>query len=64
MLERLNTEEPRFNTIGRMKGMLTVAREELNDVPLYYVLDDLCNIIHCSPPSMLQMRYVGHVLQL
>nr|KAG5699570.1 hypothetical protein BaRGS_033766 [Batillaria attramentaria] len=42
--------------VERMIGMLSVAREELQHVPLYYILDDLCNVLHCSPPNMVQMR--------
>ena len=30
--------------------------EELDDCPLYYVIDKLANVIHCSVPSMLQFR--------
>lgn len=36
--------------------MLTVISEELMDSPLYYVIDKLANVIHCSVPSMLQFR--------
>ncbi|KAK6179775.1 hypothetical protein SNE40_012059 [Patella caerulea] len=45
-----------LKTSGRIIGMLTVAKEELQDVPLFYVLDDLCNIVHCAPPSMKMFR--------
>ena len=37
-------------------GMLNVISEELEDCPLYYVIDKLANVIHCSVPSMLQFR--------
>ena len=49
-------EDPsRFTTSKRIEGMLTMAMEEI-DVPLYYVMDDLCNVIHCAPPTMLEFR--------
>lgn len=30
--------------------------QELPDVPLYYTLDQLSSTIHCSTPSLLQLR--------
>ncbi|XP_076443718.1 tRNA (guanine(26)-N(2))-dimethyltransferase-like isoform X2 [Babylonia areolata] len=56
MLGRVDRDQGLFKTSERMKGMLSVAREELPDVPLYYILDDVCNILHCTPPNMVQMR--------
>ncbi|KAK7486794.1 hypothetical protein BaRGS_00021941 [Batillaria attramentaria] len=56
MLERIQRDASLFGTSERMIGMLSVAREELQHVPLYYILDDLCNVLHCSPPNMVQMR--------
>ena len=35
-----------------LHGLLTMASEELNDVPLYYVLPDLCHTLGCSVPPM------------
>ena len=58
ILKRVDRDPSLFNTSERMKGMLSVAREELQGVPLYYVLDDICNILHCTPPNMVQMRCV------
>ena len=58
ILKRVDRDPSLFNTSERMKGMLSVAREELQGVPLYYVLDDICNILHCTPPNMMQMRCV------
>ncbi|BFY98987.1 hypothetical protein BsWGS_02027 [Bradybaena similaris] len=45
-----------FHTADRIIGMLNVALEELPDVPLYYVLDAVCGVLHCSPPSMKVFR--------
>jgi len=35
-----------------LHGLLTVVSEELNDVPLYYVLPDLCHTLGCSTPPI------------
>ncbi|GFR95240.1 tRNA (guanine(26)-N(2))-dimethyltransferase [Elysia marginata] len=43
-------------TKDRICGMLNVALEELPDVPLYYVLDAVCSVLHCQPPNMMLMR--------
>ncbi|KAL8597279.1 hypothetical protein ACOMHN_051590 [Nucella lapillus] len=56
VLGRLEKEGGGFGTAARMRGMLSVVREELQDVPLYYVLDHLCNTLHCTPPNMLHFR--------
>ncbi|KAK3765031.1 hypothetical protein RRG08_023550 [Elysia crispata] len=45
-----------LKTKDRICGMLNVALEELPDVPLYYVLDAVCSVIHCQPPNMMLMR--------
>jgi len=45
-----------ISTRDRIMGMLSVAREELPDCPLYYVIDDLCAVIHCVPPALLPFR--------
>jgi len=37
-------EEEKFNTFARMKGMLSMVLEELQDIPLYYELARLSNI--------------------
>ncbi|XP_047676349.1 tRNA (guanine(26)-N(2))-dimethyltransferase isoform X2 [Tachysurus fulvidraco] len=46
----------RFGTSKRIEGVLSMVTEELQDVPLYYVLDQLSSTIHCNTPSMLQFR--------
>ena len=33
-----------------MIGMLNLAYEEL-DNPLYYILDDICSVMHCETPN-------------
>lgn len=37
-------------------GVLSVMNEELAEQPLYYVLDNLCNVIHSTTPSHAQFR--------
>ncbi|GAB1600684.1 tRNA (guanine(26)-N(2))-dimethyltransferase-like [Argonauta hians] len=44
------------NTKERIMGMLSVASEELPDVPLYYVGDGVCDKLHCVAPSLIQFR--------
>lgn len=44
--------EERFSTFPRMTGMLSMALEELEDVPLYYELARLCNITKLSQGKM------------
>ena len=44
--------EERFSTFPRMTGMISMALEELEDVPLYYELARLCNITKLSQGKM------------
>merc|ERR1719309_123138 len=41
-------DEEKFQTYPRMVGMLTMVLEELLDVPLYYELSRVCNIVKLS----------------
>ena len=52
----VETEPGRFKTAARITGMLTVVMEELPHVPLYYITDDLCRIVHCTAPRFVEMR--------
>ncbi|XP_038284355.1 tRNA (guanine(26)-N(2))-dimethyltransferase isoform X1 [Canis lupus familiaris] len=56
VLEAVSTNPGRFHTSERIRGVLSVITEELPDVPLYYTLDQLSSTIHCSTPSLLQLR--------
>jgi len=40
--------EEKFATFARMTGMISMVLEELEDVPLYYELARLCNIVKLS----------------
>lgn len=44
-----------FGTAKRIEGVLSVITEEL-PVPLYYITDELSSILHCTPPTLLQIR--------
>lgn len=56
VLEAVSANPSRFHTSERIRGVLSVVTEELPDVPLYYTLDQLSSTIHCSTPSLLQLR--------
>ncbi|XP_069460404.1 tRNA (guanine(26)-N(2))-dimethyltransferase [Ambystoma mexicanum] len=56
VLTAVECNPKRFKTTGRIQGMLSMVTEELCDVPLYYALDNLSGVIHCSTPSLLQFR--------
>ena len=46
-------------TQKRIIGMLSVAMEELPDVPLYYLEDKLCKALHVNSPPSEMLRYRG-----
>lgn len=56
VLQAVSANPSRFHTSERIQGVLSVITEELLDVPLYYTLDQLSSTIHCSTPSLLQLR--------
>ncbi|XP_018095129.1 tRNA (guanine(26)-N(2))-dimethyltransferase isoform X2 [Xenopus laevis] len=68
ILSALELNPKRFNTSERIQGVLSMATEELSDVPLYYTLDNLSSIIRCNTPSLLQFRsallHAGHRVSL
>lgn len=47
-----NVEFKNIKMDKELHGLLTMVSEELNDVPLYYVLPDLCHTLGCSTPPM------------
>ncbi|KAJ6596931.1 tRNA methyltransferase [Mycena vulgaris] len=51
VLEHLATNETLYGTAARMKGMLTVAKEELNDSPFYFTPTRVAKLFHCTTPS-------------
>lgn len=56
VISRVENSPSPPKTKDRICGMLNVALEELPDVPLYYVLDAVCSVLHCQPPNMMLMR--------
>uniref|UniRef100_UPI00398F86EC tRNA (guanine(26)-N(2))-dimethyltransferase n=1 Tax=Pristiophorus japonicus TaxID=55135 RepID=UPI00398F86EC len=56
VLESVEHNTQRFKTSDRILGTLSMVTEELPDCPLYHTMDHLSSVIHCSTPSLLQMR--------
>lgn len=57
-ISTLETEPEKWNFISTktpIHGLLTAVSEELNDVPLYYTLSDLCHTLHCQVPPLQKM---------
>ncbi|KIJ68912.1 hypothetical protein HYDPIDRAFT_178862 [Hydnomerulius pinastri MD-312] len=51
VLEHLDKNADKYGTSTRMKGMLTVAQEEL-DVPFYFTPARVAGTFHCSTPAL------------
>ncbi|XP_041640287.1 tRNA (guanine(26)-N(2))-dimethyltransferase [Cheilinus undulatus] len=68
VLSAVTANPSRFGTSKRIEGMLSMVTEELEDVPLYYTVDNLSSTIHCSTPPLLQFRsailHAGHRVSL
>ncbi|KAM4611712.1 tRNA (guanine(26)-N(2))-dimethyltransferase [Polymixia lowei] len=68
VLSSVSGNPSRFGTSKRIKGMLSMVTEELEDVPLYYTVDNLSSTIHCNTPPLLQFRsallHAGHRVSL
>ncbi|XP_028977844.1 tRNA (guanine(26)-N(2))-dimethyltransferase isoform X2 [Esox lucius] len=56
VLSAVSANPSRFGTARRIEGMLSMVTEELQDVPLYYTVDNLSSTLHCSTPPLLQFR--------
>ncbi|KAJ7632658.1 N2 N2-dimethylguanosine tRNA methyltransferase [Roridomyces roridus] len=55
VLEHLETNDKLYGTASRMKGMLTVAKEELPDSPFYFTATRVANFFHCVTPSFAEV---------
>uniref|UniRef100_A0A8C7JWG7 tRNA (guanine(26)-N(2))-dimethyltransferase n=1 Tax=Oncorhynchus kisutch TaxID=8019 RepID=A0A8C7JWG7_ONCKI len=68
VLSAVSGNPSRFGTARRIEGMLSMVTEELEDVPLYYTVDNLSSTVHCSTPPLLQFRsallHAGHRVSL
>ncbi|KAH9001144.1 N2 N2-dimethylguanosine tRNA methyltransferase [Lactarius akahatsu] len=51
ILEHLESSEDKYGTSTRMKGMLTVAKEELS-APFYFTPSRVASFFHCTCPSL------------
>lgn len=47
-----NREQMKLGYAERIQGILTAARLELLDAPLYYSVNSLCNLLHCVNPPL------------
>ena len=56
LIERVERDEELFGTSKRIIGMMSLVHEELEDVPLYYIPDALCGVIHTTSPGFLTLR--------
>lgn len=56
LLESVKEQSGLFRTSERIIGLLSVIEEELPECPLYYTVDHLCGVLHCSTPSLVQIR--------
>ncbi|KAJ2949554.1 hypothetical protein O0L34_g15473 [Tuta absoluta] len=56
VLSHVEANPDLFGTAKRIQGVLSMVREELQDVPLYYVLDKLFGRVHIEIMPMLTMR--------
>ncbi|KAH9856963.1 N2,N2-dimethylguanosine tRNA methyltransferase [Lenzites betulinus] len=51
VLSHVEENEDKYGTSARMKGMLTVAKEEL-DIPFYFTPSKIASHFHCICPSL------------
>lgn len=57
LLQTVEMEQfKKLTTIRRIYGTLSVIREELHDIPLYYTLDRLCGILKLESVPMMKLR--------
>lgn len=47
-------------TAARIVGLLSTISDELKDVPLYYNLSDLCSIVRCKTPPLIEFQAALH----
>jgi len=51
ILEHVQANEDKYGTVARMKGMLTVAKEELVE-PFYFTPSKVAGFFHCTCPAL------------
>ncbi|SCV74540.1 BQ2448_7569 [Microbotryum intermedium] len=52
MLEQLEAHPTDFSTATRIQGMLTIAKSEIPEGPLYFSPTKVCGFFHCQSPPM------------
>lgn len=52
LVQLSNDSGNNFGTVDRIKGMLTVAKEEL-EIPFYFPLSLVANVLHCNVPPII-----------
>lgn len=55
VISRVVADQEKFNTSKRIEGMLSVVTEEI-ETPLYYEVDGLYQVLHCTPPKLMDVR--------
>lgn len=50
-LKHVEENESKYGTASRMKGMLTLARDEL-EAPFYFTPSKVCSFFHCTNPPL------------
>jgi len=58
VLEHLDESPEKYGTVTRMKGMLTVAKEELEN-PFYFTPSRIAGTFHCECPPLGDVAYVS-----
>lgn len=56
VLEHLEESPNKYGTVTRMKGMLTVAKEELES-PFYFTPSKIAGTFHCECPPLGDVAY-------
>ncbi|CAK1542375.1 unnamed protein product [Leptosia nina] len=56
LLNHVEENSHKFGTAKRIIGVLSMVQEELQDVPLYYIVDKLFGRVHLETMPMLQLR--------
>ncbi|XP_052099947.1 tRNA (guanine(26)-N(2))-dimethyltransferase-like isoform X2 [Mytilus californianus] len=56
VINRVNDNKDSLKTSERIVGMLTLQKEELQEVPLYFKLDSLFGFVHAETMPLIQFR--------
>lgn len=61
VLKHIEESPDKYGTVTRMKGMLTVAKEELEN-PFYFTPSKIAGTFHCECPSLGDVAYASFLL--